>query len=126
MIRRALADNLALWRERGPILRALYDMRNGDPENAALWRGIARRYVDATAAQIEREREAGLAYPAPPEARQLAAALTGMNLRAFYDASHRSPSPQGDRELVQTLATVWLRTVYRPTSETGAANLAFS
>jgi AcrR family transcriptional regulator len=116
VIRRALADNLALWRKRGPILRALYDMRNGDPESAALWRGIARRYVDATAAQIEREREAGLAYPAPPDARQLGAALTGMNLRAFYDASHRSPSAQGDRELVQTLATVWLRTVYRPTS----------
>ncbi len=112
---RALADNLALWRKRGPILRALYDMRNSDPESAALWRGIARRYVDATAAQIERERDAGLAYPAPPEARQLAAALTGMNLRAFYDASQRTPSSHGDRELVRTLTTVWMRTVYRST-----------
>jgi AcrR family transcriptional regulator len=115
VITRALADNLALWRKRGPILRALYDMRNEDPESAAIWRAIARRYVDATAAQIEREREAGIAYPPPPHARQLAAALTGMNLRAFYDASQRSPSEQGDRELVQTLATVWIRAVYRAT-----------
>jgi len=113
VITRALADNLALWRRRGPVLRALYDTRNSDPESAALWRAIARRYVDATAAQIDRERDAGLAHPTPPDARQLAAALTGMNLRAFYDASQRSPSPQGDRELVQTLATVWIRTVYR-------------
>jgi AcrR family transcriptional regulator len=114
VITRALADNLALWRKRGPVLRALYDLRNSDPESAALWRAIARRYVEATAAQIERERQAELAYPAPPDARQLAAALTGMNLRAFYDASQRSPSSQGDSELVQTLATVWMRTVYVP------------
>jgi AcrR family transcriptional regulator len=113
VVARALADNLALWRTRGPVLRALYDMRNSDPDSAALWRAIARRYVEATAAQIEREREAGVAYPAPPDARQLAAALTGMNLRAFYDASQRSPLAQGDSELVQTLTTVWMRAVYR-------------
>jgi AcrR family transcriptional regulator len=111
---RALTDNLALWRARGPVLRALYDARGSDRETEALWRGIARRYIDATAAQIERERESGLAYPSPPDARRLAAVLTGMNLRAFYDASQQPRSPGRDDELVQALATTWLRTVYRP------------
>jgi AcrR family transcriptional regulator len=110
---RALTENLALWRARGPVLRALYDMRNTDPDSAELWRTIARRYIEATAAQIERERRAGLAYPAPPGARQLAAILTGMNLRALYDASQQPGSPKRDRELVDALATVWMRTVYR-------------
>jgi AcrR family transcriptional regulator len=109
---RSLADNLALWRRHGPVLRALYDARNGEPETRALWRMIARRYVEATAAQIGRERDAGLAPPAPPEAGQLAAILTGMNLRAFYDASRSSASPRRDHDLVQALATVWLRSVY--------------
>src|SRR3982075_485924 len=68
----ALAENLALWRRHGPVLRALHDARNIDEQTDAVRRAIARRYVDATAAQIERERDAGLAPPAPPDARQLA------------------------------------------------------
>jgi AcrR family transcriptional regulator len=111
-IARTLSENLALWRRRGPVLRALYDARNSDEETNALWRAIARRFVDATAAQIERERAAGLAPAAPPDARQLAAILTGMNDRAFYDASRRAPSRRRDEELVQALSIVWLRSVY--------------
>lgn len=109
---RTLAANLALWRRHGPVLRALYDARNGDEQTRALWRAIARRYVDATAAQIERERGAGLAPPAPPDARGLARILTGMNIRAFYDASRQTASRRRDEELIDALATVWLRSVY--------------
>ena len=112
-ITRALSDNLALWRKHGPVLRALYDARASDPESETQWRAMARRYIDATAAQIETERKAGLAHPAPPDARRLAAILTGMNLRAFYDASLEPRSARHDRELVQALATVWIRAVYR-------------
>jgi TetR/AcrR family transcriptional regulator, ethionamide resistance regulator len=111
-IARALRDNLGLWRRHGPVLRALYDARNGDAETEALWRAIARRYLEATTTQIERGRNAGLCPPAPPGAPQLAAILTGMNLRAFYDASRSSPSERRDEELVHALATVWLRSVY--------------
>jgi TetR/AcrR family transcriptional regulator, ethionamide resistance regulator len=111
-IARTLAENLALWRRHGPVLRALHDARHTDEQTDAVRRAIARRFVDATAAQIERERDAGLAPPAPPDARRLAAILTGMNDRAFYDASRRPPSRQRDRELVQALTTVWLRAVY--------------
>jgi AcrR family transcriptional regulator len=111
-IARTLAENLALWRRHGPVLRALHDARHTDEQTDAVRRAIARRFVDATAAQIERERDAGLAPPAPPEARRLAAILTGMNDRAFYDASRRPHSRQRDLELVQALTTVWLRAVY--------------
>jgi len=113
-IARALAENLAMWRRHGSVLRALHDAQHTDEQTDALRLAIARRFVDATAAQIEREREAGLAPSAPPDARRLAAILTGMNDRAFYDASLRPPSRQRDRELVQALTTVWLRSVYLP------------
>jgi AcrR family transcriptional regulator len=112
-IARALQENLALWRKRGPVLRALYDARTADPETQRLWASIARRYVDATAAQIERERDTGLAHPGPPDARAIAGPLISMNLLAFYEASRQAPSARRDRELVQALATVWTRTVYR-------------
>jgi AcrR family transcriptional regulator len=111
-ISRALTENLALWRRHGPVLRALHDANHTDEETDALRRAIARRYVDATAAQIERERDAGLAPPGPPDARRLGAILTGMNDRAFYDASRRPLSRRRDRELVEALTTVWLRTIY--------------
>lgn len=113
-IARALAENLAMWRRHGPVLRALHDAHHTDEQTDALRLAIARRFVDATAAQIERERESGLAPAAPPDSRRLAAILTGMNDRAFYDASLRPPSRQRDRELVQALTTVWLRSVYLP------------
>jgi hypothetical protein len=35
-----------------------------------------------------------------------------MNDRAFYEASQRPASRQRDRELVQALTTIWLRSVY--------------
>jgi AcrR family transcriptional regulator len=111
-ITRALAENLAMWRRHGPVLRALHDARHTDEQTDAMRLAIARRFVDATAAQIERERDAGLAPPAPPDARRLAAILTGMNDRAFYDASSRPASRQRDRELVQALTAVWCRSVY--------------
>jgi AcrR family transcriptional regulator len=114
-ITRTLGDNLALWRRHGAVLRALYDAREADAETKALWVAIARRFIDATAAQIERERAAGMAPPAPPDARELAVLLIGMNERAFYDASRRRPSRARDAALVETLATVWLRTVYGTT-----------
>ncbi len=112
-IARVLTENLAMWRRHGPVLRALHDAANTDEQTDAVRLAIARRFVDAIAAQIERERDAGLAPPAPPSARRLAVILTGMNDRAFYDASRRPASRRRDQELVQALTTVWLRSVYR-------------
>ena len=42
----------------------------------------------------------------------LAAVLLSMNERAFYDASLGRGSAAQDRDLVETLATVWMRAVY--------------
>jgi hypothetical protein len=75
------------------------------------WEDVGRRFVDATAEQIERERAAGLAPPGPP-ARRLASVLITMNNQAFSDASLTRPSAKADRELVEVLVTVWLRAVY--------------
>jgi AcrR family transcriptional regulator len=111
-IRRTLEANLALWRQHGAILRATLHARETDTELRRLWDGVARRFIDATATQLERERAAGLAVPAPPDARSLAAILIGANHNAFHEASLRRRSARADRELVDTLTAVWLRTVY--------------
>jgi AcrR family transcriptional regulator len=113
-IRRAIEANLALWRQYGPVLRATVHARDTDSEMGGFWDDVARRFVDATAEQIERERGAGLALPAPPSARSLARALVAMNQRALHEASLRRRSGAADRELVETLTTVWMRALYPP------------
>jgi hypothetical protein len=78
----------------------------------AFWEEITAGFVQAAADQIEREREAGLAPPGPTSAKALATALIWMNERCFYTALlEADPSLEPD-ELVDTLTTVWLRSVY--------------
>lgn len=113
-IRRAIEANLALWRKHGAVLRATVHARDTDREMGGFWDGVGRRFVDATAEQIERERAAGLALPGPPAARSLARVLVAMNQRALHEASLRRRSAAADRELVDTLAAVWMRAVYPP------------
>jgi AcrR family transcriptional regulator len=110
--RRACEANLAVWHQHGPVLRATVRAADTDPALRSFWGSVGRRVVDAVATQIERERTAGLALPAPPSARALARALVQMNDRAFYEATLARRSIATDRELVDTLTAVWLRAVY--------------
>ncbi|MFD0203253.1 MULTISPECIES: TetR/AcrR family transcriptional regulator [Saccharothrix] len=110
-IRRALGASLALWRKHGPVLRAAVRARDTDPLMREFWTGVARRFIDATASQIEIERRAGVAPPGP-DARPLAAVLVSMNEQSFLARSRSRRSAARDRELVDTLTCVWLRSVY--------------
>ncbi|MFD1150089.1 TetR/AcrR family transcriptional regulator [Saccharothrix hoggarensis] len=110
-IRRALGASLVLWRKHGAVLRASVRARDTDPSMREFWAGVARRFIDATASQIDGEREAGVAPPGP-DARSLAAVLVAMNEQAFLSRSRSRRSAARDRELVDTLTCVWLRSVY--------------
>lgn len=110
-VRRTIEGILALWHAHGPVLRAMIEAGAGDAELRRFWTGVGKRFVDATAAQIERERAAGVA-PEGPDAAGLAAVLVAMNDRVFYDHSRHRRSAAEDRRLVDTLTAVWLRAVY--------------
>jgi AcrR family transcriptional regulator len=109
-VRTAIAGNLAIWRKHGAVLRAAVQARETDPVMERFWADVARRFIGATAEQIEADRELGIALPGPPSAKQLASALVAMNDETFYHQSKARKS--GDREVVETLTTVWLRSVY--------------
>ena len=70
------------------------------------------RFVDSTAQQIEIERDAGIAVPGPPTARALATVLVTMNESMCYSLSLSRKSAAADRDVVETLTAVWLRSVY--------------
>lgn len=111
-IRRAIAGTVALWRAHGPVLRAAVRARDTSELMRGFWSGVARRFVDSTAQQIEIEREAGIAVPGPPAARALATVLVTMNESMCYSLSLSRRSAARDREVVETLTAVWLRSVY--------------
>jgi TetR/AcrR family transcriptional regulator, ethionamide resistance regulator len=114
-IRRSVAANLEVWREHGPVLRAMVRARESDPVMAAFWEDLASRFAGAVAAQIERERAAGLAPPGPPAA-DLARMLVAMTERVNYDGSLTQHSARSERAFVDTLSTILLRSIYGPDS----------
>jgi AcrR family transcriptional regulator len=115
-VQRALEKTVALWREHGPVLRASVRGRESNPRLAELWSELARRFMRSTAVQIESERNAGLAMPGPPSARALARVLVMLNEQACFQQSLMKKSADWDAELVDTLATIWVRSIYGPES----------
>lgn len=113
-VRRALTATVALWRQHGPVLRASVRGRETDRRLAELWDEVARRFMRSTAVQIESERRAGLALPGPPSAKTLARVLVLMNETTCYHQSMAKKSAKWDADIVDTLAEVWLRTIYGP------------
>lgn len=111
-IRRAIRATVAVWRQHGPVLRAIVRAREVDPQLGEFWRAMARRFVESAAEQIERERAAGVAVAGPPPAKLLAGVLVGMNDQACYHHSLTRRRAAADEAMVDTLTEVWLRAVY--------------
>jgi len=111
-IREAIAAGAKLWRDRGPVLRAAVQTWEMDPALHPFWEQVLNRFVDASAERIRRDRRAGRAPPGPRSPKALATALIWMNERCFYTTSLGLGPSLSDRELTDTLTTVWMRAVY--------------
>jgi len=111
-LRRAIRANLDVWREHGPVLRAVVDARGHDAVLSEFWTTHAEHVVASFAEQIERERAAGVALPGPPSAAELARLLLLMAERANYDASRLPASRARDDRLVEGLTAIWVRAIY--------------
>lgn len=108
-MRAALTNIAALYDEHAVLMRALVEVATYDDEVATFWRATLGRFVDATERRIEEERTAGRALDA--HARATAFALTWMTERTLYQDLVQD-SPVSKRELVDALASIWLRSVY--------------
>ena len=100
------------WRSHGPVLRAAVRARVTNGNMQAFWDDVARKFIGSVADRIEAERASGAAPPGPPTARMLAKVLVSMNDEVFYEHSRSRRSRAADREVVDTLTTVWLRSIY--------------
>ena len=111
-LRRTAAGYLDLWREAGPVLRAISATSATDPELAVFWTEAGRRFVEAAAEQIQRDRDAGVALAGPPEATDLAGVLSAMSERVCSGVTAKKLSAKEANRVIDTLATVWYRAIY--------------
>jgi AcrR family transcriptional regulator len=114
LVRDALEGIVAVFERHGPVLHALADAATVDPDVEVAYGALVQGFIDATAAHIAGEVETARVAPLDPW--ETARALIWMNERYLLAALGRSPSAAPDT-VVETLATIWTRTLYgaRPT-----------
>jgi AcrR family transcriptional regulator len=110
-IEQAVNEVIQVWEQHGHVLREVADAAAAEPALQAQWDSILGRFIDAAAAGIERDRATGVAIGGPP-ARSLAAALMWMGERNLSLMSLRSENAIPLDDMVETMTTIWLRTVY--------------
>jgi TetR/AcrR family transcriptional regulator, ethionamide resistance regulator len=101
----------------GLVLQAIADAASHDSRVEEVYRfGLIERLVEAVAARISRDVEAGLS-PGDLDPEETARALVLMTERYLLDAFGRPeghPSPDRTAAVVGTLEKVWVRTLYGP------------
>jgi AcrR family transcriptional regulator len=109
LARDALEGIVAVYREHGPVLRALADAAADDPEVEEAYGSLVERFVDATARHIEGEIAAGRMLALEP--RETATALVWM-MERYLNVSFGRGQRTSSRTAVDTLATIWTRVLY--------------
>lgn len=111
-LRTAIRNVVGVYEQHGALLRAVVEASTYDEEVAGFWRDLIGRFVEATRRRIEAEQAAGEVPSALP-AEGTAFALCWMTERTIYQRMVQSGAGLVDVDaVVDSLATVWLRTVY--------------
>jgi AcrR family transcriptional regulator len=121
----ALRDSLegatVLWKSHRPAMRAIHEHWNTTPELRTLWISVVERFTDAVAAEIDRERQAGIA-PSGASSRQIAAALLWGTERCLYVAGLGVDSDLADEEqTLEPLLALWVGSLYSGAPDNGKA-----
>jgi TetR/AcrR family transcriptional regulator, ethionamide resistance regulator len=98
-----------VYARHGLVLGAIADAAGHDPDAEATYRGLIERFVEATAARIAQDIEAGLI--APLDATEAARALVWMSERYLKETLGRLPQAPV-ATVTRTLPEIWNRTLY--------------
>jgi TetR/AcrR family transcriptional regulator, ethionamide resistance regulator len=111
--RQSIERLVDVYQTHGPLLGAIHEAAALDDEVERVYQDLARRFVDATAARIERDGSAGQTIQLP-DVREVATALVWMSER-YLAATFARPGlagPETRALAVETLYTIWMRTLY--------------
>jgi TetR/AcrR family transcriptional regulator, ethionamide resistance regulator len=111
-LRRSLEAGWDVWIEHRLVLRAVNEHWHEVPELREAWLDVFERFSEAMGAEIERERQAGLALPGP-DGRQLASALLWSTAQCTYVAGLGADRALPDeRAIFETVVSLWERAIY--------------
>jgi AcrR family transcriptional regulator len=109
----SLTAAVSLWRRHRPALQAIHEHWNATDQLRELWISATSRFIAATAAEIERQREGGLASFAGDSAR-ISSALIWSTAQCLYvsgtGVDRHLPNEQA---ALAALGTLWHSTLYR-------------
>src|SRR5688500_10056112 len=108
-LRAALGQMIALYRDHGPLLRAVVEASAYDQPVAEFWRALMERFVHASRERIERGQREGLVGPMP--ARPTAFAPCWMTARACYPPTGAGGGLD-DHDFVEAMVRTWVGAVY--------------
>jgi AcrR family transcriptional regulator len=111
-LRRGIQAGAQLWRTHRLAMRAVSEHWHAVPELRELWLQIVDRFTEAFAAEIDRQRKAGLA-PAGIDSRCLVAPLLWATERCFYVAGLGvDDALASEDQTAETLYWLWRGTLY--------------
>ena len=113
---KALEDSLSavisMWVDHRPALRAIHEHWNTTDELRFLWSDAVQRFTQAAAAELDRERTAGLARNGV-DSRQLAAALIWSTERCLYVSGlDVDPNLGNETQAITPLLMIWNSALY--------------
>jgi AcrR family transcriptional regulator len=106
-IEHAVRMGAALWRDHGPVMRAMAENWSSDPVLAELWHGQMESIISRTAERIEEGHASGVTRTTWADPRLLAALLTWMGERVHYLASLKYAPFDDEEQFIQGLVEVW-------------------
>lgn len=111
-LQRSIRAVTQAWHRHRAVLQAANHHWHGEPELRNLWLAITERFITAGAAEIDRERAAGI-VTSPVPSRTLAATLFWGTERVLYIAGLGvEPTLADEESAVDALVTMWRGTLY--------------
>lgn len=124
-IRHGISEGAKLWRAEAPVLRAMVENWQSDPELGELWLSLMGGFTRATAERIA----ADPADPADPagedkgaDTADLAAALTWLGERLYYLAAIGVEPFADEDALVDVLTHIWVSVLHPGRPKDSGAN----
>jgi len=112
-LRKAIASYVGRWKEKGPLLRAMYVLGENDESLRGFWDEVTDELLGTVAAVIDTLRAEGRATPAPPSSHDLARVLFAMLWRTSYDISLGRYTRAEEQRLIDTLTAVCYSSLFR-------------
>jgi AcrR family transcriptional regulator len=111
-LRDSLSEAVALWERHRPALRAIHEHWHATDQLRELWINVIRRFTAAIAAELERQRQEGLARHTI-DSQAVAATLLWSTVQCLYVAGlGLDPSIPDEQAALPPLTAVWRSALY--------------